>query len=51
MGIGSLIDSFVYTLRNSQIPNFMQLPRLSVVGKITPLLEHEANHSQLLWTI
>ena len=34
-----------------RIPNIQQSQKPSAAGKITPLLEHEANHSQLLWTI
>ena len=43
---------FVYPLTN-KCPEFQrsQSQRLSVAGKTTPLLEHEANHSQLLRTV
>jgi hypothetical protein len=33
------------------IPKVTQLQKLSAAGKTMPLLEHEANHRQLLWTV
>jgi hypothetical protein len=34
-----------------RIPNIIQSQKLPAAVKTTPLLEHETNHSQLLWTI
>jgi len=31
-----------------RVPNIIQSQKLSAAGKIMPVLEHEANHSQLL---
>ena len=40
--------TFIFLLKDSQIPNIRQLQKLSAAAKITPPPEHEANHSQLL---
>lgn len=42
--------AFIYHLKFSRIPNATQPQKLSAAGKIMPLLEHKASHSQLLWS-
>ena len=47
----SLGSTCVYiTFQESSKFQMFHLQKLSAAGKIMPLLEHEANHSQLLWT-
>jgi hypothetical protein len=43
--------AFTHPLKSPQNSNGTQSQELPASGKITPLLEHEANQSQLLWTI
>lgn len=43
--------AFLYCLRNSPQNSKDHTEKLSAAGKIRPLLEHEANRSQLPWTI
>ena len=43
--------SHIASEKDPSVPNVTQSQKLSAVGKTTPLLEQEANHSQLLWTV
>lgn len=42
--------AYICSWKVPRIPTFTQSQELSAASKITPLLEHEANHSQLLWS-
>jgi len=43
--------AFICSLKISSIPNVTHVQNLSPAGKITPLPEYEANHSQPVLTI